>query len=327
MQKKTLQLLNEKFNLNYNYTQITVLQKSIKIKNNKKDFLQFLNILLTHRKKFNLINDDFYQIKEILFNIVNDIPHVHTIDKYIKRYGFTKGNKLYKDYCKRKCKNMNNSENQRKKSLKFQEKRKNSPELYDGIYSNQLNYWLDKGYTELESKQLLKERQTTFSLKKCIEKYGSELGTEKWNQRQKKWQETLKSKSQEEQDDINRRKSQGIRKEWDKDTLGKLYYIHFYNENIEFWKIGITTLTVKSGRFEHNMLFFKKFNLNYNIIFEINDNIFNSFYYEQKILKKFNNNRISINYNGFKSTECFNKDIFEGKIINESNIHTITQIN
>lgn len=45
------------------------------------------------------------------------------------------------------------------------------------------------GMSEEEAKQALSERQSTFSLDKCIEKYGAEQGLERWKERQKKWLE------------------------------------------------------------------------------------------------------------------------------------------
>jgi Protein of unknown function (DUF559) len=54
--------------------------------------------------------------------------------------------------------------------------------------NTQLEYWLEKtNGNEVEAKKLLSERQSTFSLEKCIKKYGAEEGTKKWNERQEKW--------------------------------------------------------------------------------------------------------------------------------------------
>jgi very-short-patch-repair endonuclease len=55
-----------------------------------------------------------------------------------------------------------------------------------------MSYWLNAGYTEDESKQKIKERQTTFTLRKCIEKYGEEEGKSRWLDRQEKWQNSCK---------------------------------------------------------------------------------------------------------------------------------------
>lgn len=55
-----------------------------------------------------------------------------------------------------------------------------------------LIYWLNKGYSESDAKKKLSERQTTFSLKICIEKYGEEKGRKRWLDRQEKWQKNYK---------------------------------------------------------------------------------------------------------------------------------------
>jgi len=54
--------------------------------------------------------------------------------------------------------------------------------------NTKLEYWLEKtNGNEVEAKKLLSERQSTFSLEKCIKKYGVEEGTKRWNKRQEKW--------------------------------------------------------------------------------------------------------------------------------------------
>ena len=54
-----------------------------------------------------------------------------------------------------------------------------------------IEYWIEKGYNEEEAKEKISSHQSTFSLEKCIKKYGVEKGTKKWEERQKKWQTTL----------------------------------------------------------------------------------------------------------------------------------------
>lgn len=58
--------------------------------------------------------------------------------------------------------------------------------------TNTIRYWTNLGYSEEDAKQKVKERQTTFSLSKCIEKYGKEEGTEIWVKRQEKWKDSCK---------------------------------------------------------------------------------------------------------------------------------------
>lgn len=71
-----------------------------------------------------------------------------------------------------------------------------------------LSYWINKGYNKKEAKLQLKNRQTTFNLKKCIEKYGEEEGIKRWQERQDKWQNTLNNKPVEERERINKAKVQ-----------------------------------------------------------------------------------------------------------------------
>lgn len=52
-----------------------------------------------------------------------------------------------------------------------------------------IEYWLKKTNGNLqEAEILLSERQSTFSLQKCIEKYGEEEGLIRWSKRQETWQ-------------------------------------------------------------------------------------------------------------------------------------------
>ena len=51
----------------------------------------------------------------------------------------------------------------------------------------QVKYWIKKGYSEEDAKQKVSERQSTFTLEKCIAKYGEEEGTRRYTERQTKW--------------------------------------------------------------------------------------------------------------------------------------------
>ena len=54
-----------------------------------------------------------------------------------------------------------------------------------------IEYWIKKGYSEEESKDIISKSQSTFSLVKCIDKYGEEDGFKVWKSRQIKWQKKL----------------------------------------------------------------------------------------------------------------------------------------
>ena len=76
----------------------------------------------------------------------------------------------------------------------------------NGNTSSTLIYWTKQGYTEAEAKEKLSQRQTTFSLDICIQKYGEIEGKKRWNDRQEKWQESINTKLPEELERINRAK-------------------------------------------------------------------------------------------------------------------------
>lgn len=187
-------------------------------------------------------------------------------------------------------------------------------------YNTKLDYWLNKGLTEEEAKIALKERQTTFSLEKCIEKYGEIEGTKRWKERQDKWQNTLNSKSEEEKIKINMSKSSGKNNVSNKNGYCLLYYIRFYNneDNFNVWKIGITGKSVEE-RFKLNLLKIHH-NLDYEIKFvQKYESIDEAYSKEQYILNAFKENRVYTNYNGFSTTETFNKDVLEGFYVKSNN--------
>ena len=76
-----------------------------------------------------------------------------------------------------------------------------NPSKYIGRFDTSIEYYLKLGYTEDESKRLLKKRQTTFSLELCIEKYGLEVGISRWNERQNKWAKSIQGKITNEMKD------------------------------------------------------------------------------------------------------------------------------
>lgn len=63
--------------------------------------------------------------------------------------------------------------------------------LKDRLTETQLEYWTSKGYNIKDAKKKLSERQRTFTLEKCIEKYGEIEGLKRWKERQKKWSKSF----------------------------------------------------------------------------------------------------------------------------------------
>jgi hypothetical protein len=81
-------------------------------------------------------------------------------------------------------------ENSKKLQSKMRENEKYRKEV-NSKKSNNINYWLNKGFSPNDAKLKLSERQSTFSLKKCIQNHGEEIGKEIWTKRQEKWIKSL----------------------------------------------------------------------------------------------------------------------------------------
>jgi len=73
----------------------------------------------------------------------------------------------------------------------FSELLKKNPSDYAEKINTKLEYWMAKGFNKEDATEMLKNRQTTFSLDKCIEKYGKEKGQQVFYRRQKKWLASL----------------------------------------------------------------------------------------------------------------------------------------
>jgi hypothetical protein len=117
--------------------------------------------------------------------------------------------------------------------------------------TTKIEYYLSRGYSQEDAEIALSKRQSTFSLEKCIEKYGEIEGKKIWLERQSAWQNTLKSKPQEEIDRINRLKSTKINYStlWslDVESDGWIYLLKLDDSKI---KIGITSKNKLSKRYD-----------------------------------------------------------------------------
>ena len=59
------------------------------------------------------------------------------------------------------------------------------------LIPSNIGYWVNKGYSKEDAKQNVLEHQSTFSLEKCIAKYGEEEGKKRFTERQNKWLNSL----------------------------------------------------------------------------------------------------------------------------------------
>ena len=78
---------------------------------------------------------------------------------------------------------------QKEASMKYYQKWNNKKDTIDFKIQKDthLEYYINKGYSLEDSENMLRERQKTFTLEKCINKYGLEEGTKRYNKRQKDW--------------------------------------------------------------------------------------------------------------------------------------------
>jgi len=84
---------------------------------------------------------------------------------------------------------------QKKNSSELSKRKKNNPELYYSSTTSRVEYWLNKGYSFEDSQKKVSDRQKTFSKDLCIKKFGINDGLRIFEERQKKWINTLKSKN------------------------------------------------------------------------------------------------------------------------------------
>ena len=132
----------------------------------------------------------------------------------IEKHGITK----YKEICKNKGKSMNATYLSKKHKISIQEAKRlvfnkaksagdeSARMIREGeivvINNTNIEYYTNKGLSLFDANIALSNRQSTFSYKKCIEKYGKSRGEVIFKERQIKWQKTLNDKSEEEKLDI-----------------------------------------------------------------------------------------------------------------------------
>lgn len=123
--------------------------------------------------------------------------------------------------------------------------RKNEPERFKNTIPSQIGYWIKRGYSEEDAKKEISERQRTFTLSKCIIKYGDIKGRRIFKQRQEKWQKTLQSR--DDYNDIVARRIPGkVSKTsqkffWDlydkiPNKENRKFYFHELNNEFKFYK-------------------------------------------------------------------------------------------
>lgn len=208
---------------------------------------QLIIVYLTELKKIRdyLLREDIGWFKRFVTTMksVNEIPNVDFFFEKVKEWHLThpkiandrsyyytlfpndkeKAEKAYELGCRSKNPFVNHGGKLSPYSKKFIGYEKDGHEKYEDFLkrnniakengkpsSNRIEHFLNKGMTIEEAQKALSERQCTFSLKRCIEKYGEEEGIKRFNDRQQKWQSKLLSKDPEEIKRINHDKASKI---------------------------------------------------------------------------------------------------------------------
>ncbi len=116
-----------------------------------------------------------------------------TLENFIKRYGKEEGTTRYNTFCVKSARTLENFINQYGENLGY-EKWVNYKQNLKGGSSCTIDYWLKKTDGNLdEAKELLRKRQT-FDLEFIINKYGEEIGRQKYEESSRLKAQTLENK-------------------------------------------------------------------------------------------------------------------------------------
>jgi len=154
-------------------------------------------------------HDGTKRYNEYITNLKKSLKGVNSRTWYVEKYGETEGIKRYEEKNRKISdpgrgtlpwftKKYGKEEGQKRHSLYIERQKLSS--------KRSVEHWKSQGYTDDEAVLLVKQNQSTFTKKKCIEKYGEKKGLEIWKKRQEKWQNTMNSKPKEEIERINKAK-------------------------------------------------------------------------------------------------------------------------
>jgi len=169
-----------------------------------------VNLKAKNQKEYWLLKGLPYEgaLKEVnrVKNTLSDLA-LNSAEYYVGLFGLSikdakkkvKQNTRYsKDFWLRKNSGLSDVEIEEKisaeqkcNSYNLHKKRSTEPWSFSAFTETQLQYWVNKCGNIEEGKKKYRERQATFSLEKCIEKYGEKKGKKKFTERQKKWQKSL----------------------------------------------------------------------------------------------------------------------------------------
>lgn len=196
--------------------------------------------------------------KETKEKITELSKKMQNVDYWIEKFGIA-GNQKFKEY----------KEKQKVNGFQTSQKRKQNGVDFKKHTPRRKEFWLGRGYSDEEAELMVSKTQSTFSLEKCLQKYGEE-GLEVWNDRQNKWM-----KSYNENDIREIRKKQKVNSHvgfYSEKNIGNtnnlLFYLLELDNGVEkVLKYGLTKQKsvqkrwgLRHRNFTYKILFTKRLN-------------------------------------------------------------------
>lgn len=211
------------------------------------------------------------------------------IDYWIEKYGEESGPKKFMDY---KTKRVENGK------LSKQSRLSKNPNTYIEGSIRRPEYWMKLGYSGEESKLLVSKSQSR-GIDFYIKKYGTEIGTEKWKNKNNKWFKSFYENGKNLEEINKKRKLNSHVGYYTEETIVGIDYLNFYMIVLEdngnmIVKYGLTKYDNISKRWSvslnYNLFLFKKMKSTDALKLE---SIFNSYF------------KHSYTPTLIKTTECF----------------------
>lgn len=182
---------------------------------------------------------------------------INTLEHWIQKYGNELGPEKFLEFKNKKIENGRSSK---------QSRLSKNPNTYIEGSIRRPEYWIKLGYTEEEAKILVSKSQSR-GIDFYIQKYGKEIGIEKWKSRNNKWFKSF-YKSNKDLNEINKkRKLNSHVGYYTEETIVGIDYLNFYMIVLEdngnmIVKYGLTKYDTISKRWgvslNYNLLLFKK---------------------------------------------------------------------
>lgn len=228
--------------------------------------------------------------EEQKLNMKKSQESINTLEHWIGKYGNENGIIKFNEFKKNKSENG--------KLLKNFRLNKNPNTFIDGSIRRP-EYWINRGYTEDESKIIVSKSQSR-GIEFYIKKYGNEIGKEKWKDRNDKWVKSFYDSGKDLTEINQKRKLNSHVGYYTENTIVGIVNLNFYMivlvdiDNTMIIKYGLTKQDTIAKRWSVS--------LNYNLLLFKKMKSLNAVKLENKFHKHF---KSSYTPSVIKTTECF----------------------